>query len=142
MKNRILVTGASGFIGQRFIELNGAKYELNPVSLQTVAVERIDFSKIDGVLHLAGIAHQMQQIDEQIYFDVNHTLTVSLAKAAKAAGVPHFLFMSTIKVYGELFEKEILSERTACHPEDAYGCLLYTSPSPRDATLSRMPSSA
>ena len=25
---------------------------------------------------------------------------------------------------------------------DAYGCLLYTSPSPRDATLSRMPSSA
>ena len=27
-------------------------------------------------------------------------------------------------------------------PEDFMGCLLYTSPSPRDATLSRMPSSA
>ena len=27
-------------------------------------------------------------------------------------------------------------------PRDAEGCLLYTSPSPRDATLSRMPSSA
>ena len=26
--------------------------------------------------------------------------------------------------------------------EHPYGCLLYTSPSPRDATLSRMPSSA
>ena len=26
--------------------------------------------------------------------------------------------------------------------EDLWGCLLYTSPSPRDATLSRMPSSA
>ena len=26
--------------------------------------------------------------------------------------------------------------------EDTYSCLLYTSPSPRDATLSRMPSSA
>ena len=26
--------------------------------------------------------------------------------------------------------------------KDRYGCLLYTSPSPRDATLSRMPSSA
>ena len=25
---------------------------------------------------------------------------------------------------------------------DPWGCLLYTSPSPRDATLSRMPSSA
>ena len=28
------------------------------------------------------------------------------------------------------------------HLEDTYVCLLYTSPSPRDATLSRMPSSA
>ena len=28
------------------------------------------------------------------------------------------------------------------HSSMAYGCLLYTSPSPRDATLSRMPSSA
>ena len=28
------------------------------------------------------------------------------------------------------------------HPEVARTCLLYTSPSPRDATLSRMPSSA
>ena len=30
--------------------------------------------------------------------------------------------------------------RESCR--DAYTCLLYTSPSPRDATLSRMPSSA
>ena len=28
------------------------------------------------------------------------------------------------------------------NPEEDYTCLLYTSPSPRDATLSRMPSSA
>ena len=30
----------------------------------------------------------------------------------------------------------------ALHPEVDKACLLYTSPSPRDATLSRMPSSA
>ena len=29
-----------------------------------------------------------------------------------------------------------------CYPAKEYFCLLYTSPSPRDATLSRMPSSA
>ena len=35
------------------------------------------------------------------------------------------------------------SERIYTHPTtEAYICLLYTSPSPRDATLSRMPSSA
>jgi len=31
---------------------------------------------------------------------------------------------------------------TDTYRHDAWGCLLYTSPSPRDATLSRMPSSA
>ena len=30
----------------------------------------------------------------------------------------------------------------AVHPADVYTCLLYTSPSPRDGLLSRMPSSA
>ena len=36
-----------------------------------------------------------------------------------------------------------LRETGAClSPNNAYICLLYTSPSPRDATLSRMPSSA
>ena len=34
--------------------------------------------------------------------------------------------------------KEIMSNAK----KDSLGCLLYTSPSPRDATLSRMPSSA
>ena len=31
---------------------------------------------------------------------------------------------------------------TSYAPQTSYACLLYTSPSPRDATLSRMPSSA
>ena len=35
-----------------------------------------------------------------------------------------------------------LSERLDLFPDQLSGCLLYTSPSPRDATLSRMPSSA
>ena len=35
-----------------------------------------------------------------------------------------------------------LSERFPNHPLQSKGCLLYTSPSPRDGLLSRMPSSA
>ena len=37
---------------------------------------------------------------------------------------------------------ELLNPLDFENPQDADGCLLYTSPSPRDATLSRMPSSA
>ena len=39
-------------------------------------------------------------------------------------------------------KEHITSAHTAAHIDLLYTCLLYTSPSPRDATLSRMPSSA
>ena len=43
----------------------------------------------------------------------------------------------------EELEKEVKAElEEAAHDAPTKGCLLYTSPSPRDATLSRMPSSA
>ena len=38
-------------------------------------------------------------------------------------------------------QQKILTDRL-CKESKGYTCLLYTSPSPRDATLSRMPSSA
>ena len=37
---------------------------------------------------------------------------------------------------------ESLDKQTKIKSKEIRGCLLYTSPSPRDATLSRMPSSA
>ena len=37
---------------------------------------------------------------------------------------------------------EIIKEKSSFFEDNFEGCLLYTSPSPRDATLSRMPSSA
>ena len=46
-------------------------------------------------------------------------------------------------LYTEFNMRGLLNENTICLPcQEPYGCLLYTSPSPRDATLSRMPSSA
>ena len=44
--------------------------------------------------------------------------------------------------YREEAEKKNISITDPEAREHVYGCLLYTSPSPRDATLSRMPSSA
>ena len=42
----------------------------------------------------------------------------------------------------ELFQRDDDSEETIRHRIEVYACLLYTSPSPRDRTRSRMPSSA
>ena len=117
----ILLTGASGFVGQRFIEYNAAKFAIRPVSLVRQAVENIDFTGVDAIVHLAGKAHQMQKIDDQIYFDVNTELTKKLALAAKAQGVSHFIFISTIKVFGE-HQNAVLTEGSPCEPiNDPYG---------------------
>ena len=42
----------------------------------------------------------------------------------------------------EALERSLKNSEYAFYVEDYHSCLLYTSPSPRDATLSRMPSSA
>ena len=119
MNRSILVTGASGFVGRRFIELTYNRLKINTVSLQSSKIEDVDFGGVDTVLHLAGIAHRMEKTEDQLYYDVNYELTKSLALQAKNAGVKHFVFMSTIKVYGDHYDH--LTLETLCLPNDAYG---------------------
>lgn len=119
--NKILLTGSSGFVGQRFVEYNSTKYILEKVSLQKVRVNNINFENVFSIVHLAGKAHQMEGIDSQVYFDVNYLLTKELADAAKVAKVPHFVFMSTIKAYGEV-EGRIINLQSSSKPfNDPYG---------------------
>jgi len=100
MKNSIILTGSSGFLGSRFLRKSAFREQATPVSLQKTSVSEIDFEGVTTVLHCAGIAHRMEKTDEKLYFDVNRDLTLVLAKASKAAGVKHFIFLSTIKVFG------------------------------------------
>lgn len=116
---KILVTGASGFVGDRFLKGKGNEYTLVPVSLREKQIHDINWRDISAVLHLAGIAHRMQKTEDELYYDVNYELTKKLADAAKKAGVKQFIFMSTIKVYGEGYQK--ISLDTPCKPNDAYG---------------------
>ena len=53
-----------------------------------------------------------------------------------------FAVLYTELVQAGLLPLETLLERMSAGPARAYGCLLYTSPSPRDLSTSRMPSSA
>ncbi len=117
----ILLTGSNGFVGKKFLSINADKYSIKVALLQKTNIANISFKDIDTVVHLAGIAHQMQKIDDQIYFDVNYGLTKDLADAAKKAGVKHFIFISTIKVFGEQNIK-LLTENSPCLPKnDPYG---------------------
>lgn len=115
----LLVTGASGFVGSRFCSQYKDKYSICTISLQKSVVADIDFEKVDTVLHLAGIAHRMEKTPDELYHKINHKLSYELALKAKEAGVKHFIYMSTIKVYGD--HMELVAPDVPCEPDDAYG---------------------
>jgi nucleoside-diphosphate-sugar epimerase len=116
----VAVTGANGFVGQRFMQYKTERYNLKPVSLRDVKPESINLQGVDVIVHLAGKAHDMSLQDEQVYMHINYTLTKELADHALRSGAKHFIYVSSVKVYGEGSD-EALNENSACHPEDPYG---------------------
>lgn len=125
-KKTLMITGASGFIGSNFIERYKDKYNIIPMDLLKVKPEEIDFNGVDAVLHLAALVHQMQGAPREKYFEVNTELTKRVAEEAKKQGVKHFVFYSTVKVYGydgDLYNHSmILNEESECNPvNDPYG---------------------
>lgn len=124
-KKTLMITGASGFIGSNFIKKYENEYNIVPVCLIKNKPEDLDYTGVDTILHLAALVHQMKGAPEEKYFEVNTELTRRLATTAKSKGVKHFVFYSTVKVYG--FDGElnnhnfILTENSPCNPNDSYG---------------------
>jgi UDP-glucose 4-epimerase len=117
---KIAVTGPTGFVGHRLMAYDRDRYDLIPVLLRETEPEKLDLRGITTVVHLAGKAHEMKAIDEQVYFDVNYELTRRLADRARSQGVAQFVYISSTKVYGDDI-RTTLNEQSPCHPTDAYG---------------------
>lgn len=129
MKKTLMITGASGFIGSNFIKKYESEYNIIPVCLIEESPEELDFTGVDSILHLAALVHQMKGAPEERYFEINTELTRRLAVKAKEAGVKHFVFYSTVKVYGfdgDLNNHDfVLTENSPCNPNDPYGASKY-----------------
>lgn len=99
-KKTLMITGASGFIGSNFIKKYENEYNIIPVCLIKNKPEELDYTGVDAILHLAALVHQMKGAPEEKYFEVNTELTRRLATTAKEKGVKHFVFYSTVAVWG------------------------------------------
>ena len=57
MKKRIIVTGASGFIGKNFCARYQDQFDIVPISLRSTLVKEISSEGVQAVVHLAVLVH-------------------------------------------------------------------------------------
>ena len=101
----------------------GSWQESFPTTTKDVrALEVDDLSGYDAVVHLAALSNDpLGCLSDDCTLDINHRASVRLAEAAKAAGVPRYLFASSCSLYGAAAAEDLLDERAAFNPITAYG---------------------
>ncbi len=121
----VFMTGANGFIGK-------ALKRDAPKNIKIVGIDREELSsktyenkieKGSSVIHLAARVHIMKETSTdplEEYRKVNRDMTVNLAKAALAAGVRNFIFISTVAVFGR-FRGGYIDDSEQARPDDPYG---------------------
>src|SRR3989442_1677081 len=139
---RVLVTGHNGYIGSVLTRMARAAGH-DVVGLDTYYFEgctlgpeerdvpalRLDLRDVtadhvagfDAVIHLAALSNDpLGNLHAATTFAINHRASVRLAEAAKAAGVPRFLFASSCSLYG-LAGDAMLTEEASFNPITPYG---------------------
>ena len=79
--------------------------------------EQKDMSGFDAVIHLAALCNDpLGNLNPDITYDINHLASVRLAKLARAAGVPRFIYASSCSLYGVAGGDVMLKEDAAFNP--------------------------
>lgn len=120
---KIIIIGSGSYIGtclEAYLNQWPEKYSVDCISSINLQPTAELFTGYDVVYNVAGIAHQKETKENRdLLFKVNRDLAISVAKAAKDAGVKHFIQMSSLSVYGIL--NGHITPSTVPAPNTAYG---------------------
>ena len=142
MRQKVLITGASGFVGFHLIEAALAKdldvyaavrksSDIKHLAPYNIKYTYLDFTNAasmekelkennyDFIIHAAGTTKAKNQ-DE--YNKVNALYTVNLAAAAANTGLQKMIFVSSLAALGPLTQtNKLITETTEPAPVTAYG---------------------
>lgn len=132
-----LVTGATGFVGQRLVQcLKEHGHNLRVISRsQVLGIDTVicDFLKddipesafydVDTVFHVAAYAHDLRNDStlENRYRSVNVGATSRLLTLSLKYRVKHFIFTSSVKAGGVPVPSKRMSENDQSLPDGIYG---------------------
>ena len=146
MNRRVLVTGATGFIGSKLVPallaenydvtilarkprtlsdrpwrnlVNVIEADIANSSSLMLGIKSEDFSM---VLHLAAVVRRISRhISQDEYFKVNVLGTRSVCQLCVAKGIQKIIFLSTADVFGSIPRyRTPINENYPYHPTDAY----------------------
>lgn len=139
---RVLVTGHEGYLGTVLVPVLRARGH-DVTGLDTGLYGGCDFAScpqvpslrmdvrdataddlrgFEAVVHLAALSNDpLGDLNPELTYDVNHRASVSLARAARAAGVERFVFFSSCSLYGAAEGEDFLTEDAPFSPVTPYG---------------------
>jgi nucleoside-diphosphate-sugar epimerase len=140
---KVLVTGATGFVGRRLapalvergheVSVTVRRGSASPAgglrAIPWLGAELRDgldpaaLVGLDAVVHLAGLAHvtdSRHAADVAAFEAANLRGSLAVAEAARAAGVPRFIFMSSLHVHGDGSDDRVVTEDSPFRPLTAY----------------------
>ncbi len=139
---RVLVTGSRGYIGSVLAPLvaeaghdvvgldtdfyRGCDFGVESGDVQTLErdvrdVGPAELEGFDAIVHLAALSNDpVGDLDSRLTADINHEATVTLAAAAREAGVRRFVFASSCSMYGASGSDDTLDEDAPLRPLTAY----------------------
>ena len=98
---KILIVGKNSYIGNHIDEwLTKAGHHVEQIDVLNDGWKVFDYSSYNAIVHVAGIVHQPQCQDWELYKRVNTDMPVAIATLAKQQGVKQYVFFSTMGVYG------------------------------------------